>query len=225
MNSTPSSRGRLASRRSRALAIASLVGASAIVVAIALSRPRAVDPAAAAAPRVPPVRQLELVHAEPFRTERPFRHVWRQEQPLVDRGWLLVLAGDPAQMVPRQTKEPVLFVGAQTADRVNTGQDSGRIVAIVPGEFRLEDAPIFYGQANRPEELQQRHIDAELAAARAAGAQAPTAEAIAKATAGVGQGRTFATDYQLRRRAIDLVEQYSPGEKDLIAGWRVPLVK
>jgi hypothetical protein len=128
-------------------------------------------------------------------------------------------------MVPHQTKEPVLFVGAQTADRVNTGQDSGRIVAIVPGEFRLEDAPIFYGGENLPEELRQVHIDAELAAARASGAIAPTAETIGKATAGVGAGQTFATDYQLRRRAIDLVEQYSPTEKDLIAGWRVPLVK
>lgn len=198
------------------------LAAAAVVVTLALSRS---DVDAGAVPATPRVQQLELVHAERFRTEQPFRHLWRQDQPLVDRGWLLVLAGDPARMVPRQTKEPVLFVGAQTAERVNTGQDSGRIVAIVPGDFALADAPIFYGTENLPEELQQRHLDAELTAARAGGAVPPTAEAITKATAGAGDVRSFATDYDLRQRAIDLVERHSPTETDLIAGWRLPRMR
>ena len=213
---------------SRSLSWAALALAGVIAVVV-VSRSRgsaaAESAAAAAAPVVPAVPQLELVHAEGFRTEQPFRHVWRQDQPLVDHGWLLVLAGDPAAMVPRQTKEPVLFVGAQTADRVNTGQDSGRLVVIVPGDFRLEDAPIFYGARNLPEELRQPHIDAELAAALAAGASAPSADAIAAATADGGTVRRFATDFELRLRAIELVEQHSPTEKDLIAGWRVPRVR
>lgn len=210
------------SRRSPLLFGACLLCAIVVVAAVALTRtaePAAGTPAALAAL---PVRQLELVHAEPFRVEQPFHHVWRGDQPLVDRGWLLVLAGDPAQMVPRQTLEPVLCVGAQTADRVNTGQGSGKLVVIVPGDFWLEDAPIFYGGEALPEEVRQPWIDRELANARAAGAVAPTAELAAQVA---GPARTFPTDYQLRLRAIDLVEQYSPGEKDLIAGWRVPLVK
>jgi hypothetical protein len=197
-------------------------GAVAVVVAVAFARtdrPAVTAPAAAVEPRL---RQLELVHAERFRVEQPFRHVWRADQPLVRSGWLLVLAGDPTWMVPRQTREPVLYVGAETADRVNTGQDSGKLVVIVPGDFWLEDAPIFYGDEALPEELRQPQIDAQLAAARAAGATAPTAERAAEVA---GEARTFASDYELRLRAIDLVEQHAPNEKDLIAGWRAPRVK
>lgn len=201
-----------------------LVVATAVVVAVATWRPAATTRVGAVRPQPQPqpVVQLELVHAEPFRTEQPFRHLWRADQPLVDRGWLLVLAGDAARMVPRQTKEPVLYVGAQTAERVNTGQGSGKLVVIVPGDFWLEDAPIFYGAEALPEELRQADIDRELALARAAGAVAPTAELAAQVAT---QARVFPTDYQLRLRAIDLVEQYAPDEKDLIAGWRAPLVK
>ncbi len=198
-----------------------LVVATAVVVTVAMSRPSEAARVPTAAP-LQPVVQLELMHAEPFHTEQPFRHLWRADQPLVDRGWLLVLSGDPAQMVVHQTKDPVLYVGAQTADRVNTGEGSGKLVVIVPGDFWLEDAPIFFGAPALPEELRQPWIDHELATARAAGAVAPTAELAAQVAT---EARTFRTDFELRRRAIDLVEQYSPGEKDLIAGWRVPLVK
>lgn len=210
--------------KSRLLTGAAFVATIAVVVAVATrSREQAAAPASAATATAPLMQQLELVHAERWQVEQPFRHVWRADQPLVNRGWLLVLAGDPASMIPRQTKEPVLYVGAETADRVNTGRDSGRLVVLVPGDFWLEDAPIFFGDEALPEELRQPQIDAQLAAARAAGVVAPTAEAAAQVTE--AGSRTFATDFELRRHAIDLVEQYSPTEKDLIAGWRVPLVK
>ena len=147
--------------------------------------------------------------------------VERADQPLVNSGWLLVLSGDPALFVPRQVKEPVLYVGAQTAQRVNFPQESGKLVVIVPGDFRLEDAPIFFGAEALPEELRQSQIDAEFEAARAAGARPPTAAAIEKAMSAPWQ--KFASDYELRQRAIDLVAQYSPQEKALIDGARVPL--
>lgn len=209
------------------LAAACVVCAVAAVAAVALSdhftgAARAgAGPAAAAQPAVPPV-QLDLVHAERFTVEQPFHHLWRADRPLVANGWLLVLSGDPAVLQPRQTKEPVLYVGAETADRVNTGRESGKLVVIVPGDFWLEDAPIFFGREALPEEVRQPWIDRELAAARAAGAVAPTAEHAAQVTA---EARTFATDFELRLRAIDLVERFSPDEKDLIAGWRVPRVR
>lgn len=213
----------------RRLGLAGVVAGVAVAVLVALgwsrSRPDGAVGQVAAAPPAPPpaaVRQLELVHAESFRVQQAYTHRWRAEAPFVDHGWLLVLAGDPAWMVTRQVKEPVLYVGAQTAERINTGQGSGRLVVLVPGDFRLQDAPIFYGSAALPEELRQDQIDAELAAARAAGAVAPAADVVAKVAK---PGQTFANDYELRQRAIDLVERYSPGEKDLIAGWRVPLVK
>ena len=58
--------------------------------------------------------------------------------------------------------------------------------------------------------------------ARANGAKAPDVATIAKATA---PRREFANDYELRLRAIELVEKFSPQEQDLIRGARVPLVR
>lgn len=209
------------SRSVRRLGFASAAAiATAIVLAVAQSR--STQPSPSPAPGAPTVRQLELVHAERFTVQQPYVHRYRADTPLVSDGWLLVLAGDPAWLQVRQTRMPVLYVGAQTAERVNTGQQSGKLVVLVPGDFALQNAPIFLGGVALPEELRQLDIDAELAGARTAGAVAPTAATLAKV---VQPGRTFATDYELRQRAIDLVEQFSPVEKDLIAGWRVPLVK
>lgn len=205
-----------------------LAAAAAVVVAVSIaasrSRPEqpAQAPAAQAAQPARVVPQLELVHAETFSVAQPYTHYYRADTPLVRMGWLLVLSGDPALLQVRQVKMPVLYVGAQTAERVNTGQESGKIVVLVPGDFRLQDAPIFLGSAALPEELRQDQIDRELALARADGAVAPAAATIAKVT---HEGRAFANDWELRQRAIDLVEQFSPIEKELIAGWRVPLVK
>jgi len=201
-----------------------VIGAIAVVLAIASSRPGD----AASAPLTPlaqpplPRAQLDLVHAERFQVDRPFSYVWRADQPLVNKGWLLVLSGDPELFRPRQTKEPVLYVGAQTAQRINTGPD-GKLVVLVPGDFQLEDAPIFFGAAALPEELRQGQIDAELGAARASGAVPPSKEAIENATK-TAEWKSFATDYELHLRAIDLVEEHSPKEKDLIDGARAPRV-
>ena len=94
---------------------------------------------------------------------------------------------------------------------------------IVPGDFQLEDAPIFLGDAALPEELRQGQIDAQLEAARANGAVAPTKEAIEKATKSAVWGN-FDTDYELRLRANELVKEHSPQEKDLIEAWSAPRV-
>jgi hypothetical protein len=203
------------------------LGAIAVVLTIASSRtseatPAPLTPVAPLAQPLPAKPQLELVQAERFEVEKPFLNVWRADRQLVTKGWLLVLAGDPALFIPRQVKEPVLYVGAQTAQRVNFPQESGRLVVIVPGDFRLEDAPIFFGAEALPEELRQAQIDAQLEAAREKGVQPPTADAIAKAQTTPWQ--KFASEYELRLRAIELVEQHSPQEQALISGARAPLV-
>ena len=204
------------------------VGAIAVVTIIASTRTSApvgapLTPVTPLAQPLPQRPQLQLVHAERFEVEKPFPHVWRADRRLVNNGWLLVVSGDPALFVPRQIKEPVLYVGAETAQRVNFPEQSGKLVVIVPGDFRLEDAPIFFGAEALPEELRQGQIDAELEAARTAGVVAPSAQAIEKAMN--TQWQKFASDYELRLRAIDLVEQYSPQEQALISGARAPLVK
>lgn len=208
-----------------------LAAAAAVLLVVGLGvLQRQLAPAAAgtaptpAAPAAPaPVRPapLELLHAETFRLDQGYFHRYRSDTPAVDRGWLLVIAGDAAALATRQMKMPVLYVGAQTAERINQAP-TGKLVVLVPGDFRLQDAPIFLGSPALPEELRQDQIDAELAAARAAGVEPPAAALVSKVTQ---PGRTYADDWELRQRAIDLVEQFSPGEVELIRGWRVPRVK
>lgn len=239
MNSTPTSTAPVGSpSRSRQLfARIVIAGFAAAVVAVSLVKSRAADSsptpspqpttttsANATTPLVQPRRrtQLALLHAERFRVQKPYQHLWRADRPWVESGWILVLQTDPELLRPRQVKESVLYVGAQTAERINHGT-SGRVVVLVPGDQPLASAPIFLGDAALPEELLQTHIDAQLAAAVAAGAIPTPAETVQQVTV---PGRpAFETDYELRQRAIDLVEIHSPQERSLIEGWRVPRLR
>lgn len=178
--------------------------------------------AAAAAPLQAPPAQLRLVHAEQFQVAQPYQHLYRADRPQVGSGWLLVLEGQAKLLEPKQNLEPVLYVGAQTAERINAGT-SGRQVVLVPGDFRLDSAPIFLGPEALPEALDQAKINATLAAAVASGAVAPTAAEIQSAV--VAGTNRYATDFELRLRAMDLVEIHSPSETGLISGWRAPRVK
>lgn len=221
-------------KQSKILARACVLGAIAAVTVVAWSRSNdsqqgRAPSQTASAPEAPtahqrsiPVDPLQLVHAQRFHTDMPFAHQWRADRQMYDAGWVLVLSGEPELLRQHQTKDPVLYVGAQTAERVNNG-DSGKLVVIVPGDIDLADAAIFLGPAALPEELWQEQIDDTVTAARNGGAVPPTAEQRGKAlVAGVLE---FADDYWLHRHAVDLVEKHSPNEKDLIAGWRVPLVR
>lgn len=237
MNSTPTSATPVGapSRSRKLLAPLAIAGFAAAVVAVLLVQNRAAEStqapsvsqaaaANAATPLVQPRRrtQLALLHAERFKVQQPYQHLWRADRPWVDSGWILVLQTDPELLRPRQVKESVLYVGAQTAERINHGT-SGRVVVLVPGDQALASAPIFLGEAALPEELLQTHIDAQLTAAVAAGAIPTPAETVQQVTV---PGRpAFETDYELRQRAIDLVEIHSPQEKSLIEGWRVPRLR
>ena len=181
-------------------------------------------PAASPAPETPLQRPIDLVHAQRFTVQNPFQHMWRAERPWVGDGWLLVLQCNPEWLTPQQVKQPVLYVGDETADRMNFGDESGHVVVIVPGgDKRLQEAPIFFGSVGLPEEVVYRTIEAELAAARRRGIAPHTEEKVAAVT--VPGVLEFEDDYRLRLHAIDLVERYSPQERDLIKGWRAPLVK
>jgi hypothetical protein len=207
----------------------SLLAAAAVVTIVAVmtatSNSDANDSgakAAAVAPLPAPPEQLRLVHAEQFQVGQPYQHLYRADRPQVGSGWLLVLEGRASMLAPKQNLEPVLYVGAQTAERINAGT-SGRQVVLVPGDFRLDRAPIFLGPKALPEALDQTRINAALAAAVASGAVAPSAAEIKSAV--VAGTNRYATDFELRLRAMDLVEIHSPTETELISGWRAPRVK
>lgn len=183
-------------------------------------------PAPPAAPQKSPV---ELLLAQPFEMAEPATHWFRAERPQYRSGWLLVLAVEPSLVVPRQSLEPVLYVGNQTANRINQGNESGRVVCIVPSELGkdgkpaldLASAPIFFGTAGLPEQVDAARVAVEVADARKAGVRPPTAEAVAAATK---PRVAFADEWELKLFASDLIEDFSPSETSLISGLRAPRV-
>ena len=218
-------------RRILWIAGAALVGA---VLASGLAAWRA-NPVSEAHPPLPdgPRSVARLLLARPFTLQRGYEHEWRSERPAVTAGWLVVLEADPELLIPRDEREPVLYVGDQTAERVNVGQDSGRLVAVVPAPLgpdgnpapALEGAPIWFGTPELPERVDASRIAAERRLAERAGiAPRPSAEVAAALQAG---GPVLAVHDRgvLRRHAAALVQQYSPSERDLVSGILAPLVE
>ena len=184
-------------------------------------------------PSQPELEPIELVAAQPFVVDDTFVHYWRKEQPAVAGGYLLVLRADPDLLRPRQAAEPVLYVGSQTAERCNSGAESGHLVALVPapvdatGNVQLdpETVPIFFGSPDLPERIDAGAVAREVQKAVAAGV-GPIR--IANPRGALRQASTSSTLFARDRGELDLaiadlIEFYSPGEDDLVAGLRVPL--
>jgi hypothetical protein len=178
---------------------------------------------------VTPVGGLDVLYARPFTVDVPFTHTWRAEQTQYSGGIVAVLAVDPDLVVARQTAEPILYVGSQTAERVNLGDESGRLVVIVPApldaagnvQLDLAAAPIFFGAPGLPEQVDAAKIQVELEAALARGLVAPPRAAVAS----VMQPQVrFSDDWELRVWSSDLIEAWSPQEVDLVAGLRAPRI-
>jgi len=165
--------------------------------------------------------QIELIEAYPFTVQEPLTHWWRMEQPTYNTGTLLVLAVDKDAVHPRQTFEPVLYCGDETVERINVGHESGFVVAIVPSSVDLTTAPIFFGTAALPEELDAAACRAELAKARSLGVMPTSAEQVQSS---LKDAVSFEDSYDLHYFASTLIEQYSPMETDLISGLRAPRV-
>jgi hypothetical protein len=177
-----------------------------------------------------PAGGIDVLYARPFTLQVPALHAWEAAQPRYDAGWVVVLGVDPQLVVPRQTAEPILFVGDRTAERVNFGHESGRVVAIVPSArdasgraaLDLSAAPIYFGAAGLPEQVDAARASAELAAARARGVQPPSAAALT----GITHPQVdFTDDWDLRLWCSDLIERWSPQEADLVAGLRAPRLR
>ncbi|MHC4082327.1 MAG: alpha/beta hydrolase [Planctomycetota bacterium] len=161
-----------------------------------------------------PTPVIDLVAAQPFALREPYDHLWRLERPVVWSGYLLVVEVDPALVSPRQSLEPVLYAGRQTAERVNLGHESGHLVAIVPGD--LDDLRLWFGAPALPEQVGATWINREHARATAAGiAPVPRARLLHALRTG-GAPLELASRAELMRRAAELVERYSPQERELV---------
>jgi len=161
-----------------------------------------------------PTPVIGLVAAQPFTLREPYNHLWRYEQPAVSSGYLLVVQGDPALFLPRQSLEPVLYVGRQTAERVNLGHESGHLVAIVPGD--LDDPRLWFGAPALPEQVGETWINREHARATAAGITPMPRSRLVDALRTGGAPLALGTRAELLRRAAELVERYSPQERQLV---------
>lgn len=182
--------------------------------------------------------EVELLYAQPYQLDEAYPHWWRAERPPVISGMLIVLAVEPDLVHPRQALQPVLYVGNQTAERINVGFVPGEIapgmkahvVALVPIErdpggrldVDLARTPIWFGTPALPEQVDGERILEEYALARAQGVVPVSRDEIRNARR-LGGGTLYLPDYlALQQYAAPLIERYSPGERDLIDGLLVP---
>lgn len=174
-----------------------------------------------------------LLLARPFLLEQEYEHCWRAEAPRVRGGFLLVLEVDHPFTVPRNTLESVLYVGEQTAERINWGSGSGRVVAVVPtpldedGAPRLDwsRTPIWYGAPELPERVDEATVQAELAAARGSGIVPLDEKVVSAALEHGGELLRLPSRFELDRYAAGLILEYSPTEAERAEGMLVPQVE
>jgi hypothetical protein len=193
-----------------------------------IAAPPKVDPAEEIS-EIPPMPQTpaavdELLYARPFKLENGYEFEWRADHPTVKAGWLVVLKVNTALVFPRQTAEPILYVGNTTAERVNVGHQSGRIVVIVPSELDkdgnikldLSKSPMWFGTPGLPEQVDADRIEIEQSLARRAKIEPVSAEMIEAAREQGGALLESSTRESLRKSAAELIKAYSPQESQLI---------
>ena len=181
--------------------------------------------ASAGPPAVPatPAPVEDLLYARTFTLDKGYTFEWSKDRPLLTEGTLLVLRVDPDLVYPRQTAEPVLYVGNRTAERLNIGYRSGRVVAIVPGRVDLTTTPIWFGTAELPERVDGNIASGEKAAANAAGIKPFSAATVKAAYARGGKGLALADREGLRPHIAALLGEFSSEETDLIEQLNVPV--
>ena len=206
----------------KVLASAVLIVSMSVMPACAAMQTQGRADARPALPREPvPVR--DLLAARPFTVATPYRNTWSEERAMVTRGTLIVVEVDPALAVRRDTFEPVLFAGDTIVIRLNDGDQSGRIVGIVPGDVDLATAPIWIGPSDLPERMSAADVRAELARAAKAGVRAFPRTKLADVT----RPAVTAPDLGalLRDVAAQLVYEFAPEDKEIADSWRLPEAK
>ncbi len=202
------------------LVVSTLVLASlATVSTVNADEPAAPSAASASVTESPPAIPATpaavdgIVYARKFTLEKGYEFRWCEEKPVVTSGYLLVLKVNPDLVFARQRAEPVLYVGQQTAERVNHGYQSGHVIAIAPGDPDLSQALIWFGTPELPELVNAKTVKAELKLAKAAGIKPFSAKELQAAQAQARGELKGATIADVLEVASDLIRQYSPQEK------------
>ena len=162
----------------------------------------------------------DILYARRFTLQVPYKYTFSKEQPLVTAGTLVVLQVDPALVARTDQLQPVLYAGDVAVQRLNHGDQSGRVIGIVPGSVNLATAPIWFGPPQLPERVTAADARAERGRAEKAGVRPFGAQKIAA----VERPAVAVADLGvlLRDVAAQLVEQFSPQEKELADAWRLP---
>lgn len=168
-----------------------------------------------------PAAVRDILYARPFTLQTPYRNDWSNERAMVSTGVLIVVQVDPALVIPRDSLEPVLYAGNVAVQRLNHGHQSGRVIGIVPGIVDLSGAPIWFGPPELPERVTQNTVRSERARAERANVRPFSSEKIAAVTRPAVTAPDLST--LLRNVAAELVDEYSPQEKELADSWRLPI--
>lgn len=176
----------------------------------------------AAPPQTPatPAAVQDIVFAQPFTLEQGEVSTWRAERPVVDSGYIIVLKVNPDLVYPRQSAEPVLYVGDTTAERLNVGYRSGYVVAVVGADVTgdkamdLSKVKIWFGTPELPERVDANRIAQESALADAAGIKPFSADKISDLLA---QNETLSerTKAGILDDVAAQIRRFSPQEEEL----------
>lgn len=182
-------------------------------------------PVPEAIPEIPatPAAVDGIVYARKFSLEKGYQFNWCKETPIVRSGYLLVLKVDPDLVYARECAEPVLYVGKQTAERLNHGYPSGRVIAIVPGDPDLEKTLIWFGTPELPESVDAKRADLEFNLAKAANIKPLPTDELQAARSQATEELKGKTIVDVLRVAADLIRQYAPEDKH-VADSCVPTV-
>lgn len=178
----------------------------------------------AAPPAIPqtPVAVQDILYAQPFTLTEGYPYDWSKDRPMVTSGQIVVFQVNPDLVYARQIAEPVLYVGGISAERINEGYQSGRVIAIVPdtvgpdGKLIHQDlSKAWFGTPELPERVDAAMVAAESRLATQAGVKALSSDKVTHAKLAGGETVRLANKYRLLGVASKLVTQYAPDEVDL----------
>jgi hypothetical protein len=209
--------------------IAAPVAALAVLIGVALHSSR---PAPAAANPSSAIPARALVAARKFKLEQSYTYAWRAEQPRVACGWMLVLDVDPSVVAPRDELERVLYIGEQTAERINPGHLASRCIVIVPDDpdgrgwptTELDSQVVWFGEPALPEQIDEGAVRAERDSADAAGIVPFSKAEVAAALVRGGPSLALHDRSELQVEAAHWILQFAPAESEFARGLLAPPV-
>lgn len=168
-----------------------------------------------AAPPLPatPAPAGTILLARPFTLDQSFTFGWSADHPEVTHGWILVLEVEPQLIRPRETQEPILFVGPFVAQQINGNFATGRVVVIVPGDVDFQNDLVWFGSSGLPEQTGPKQVLAERNKAVAAGIRPFPRSAVTAARDKGGEPAQFASKLELLNAAARLVREYASAER------------